>query len=35
VLWEYVCVDPEQRRRRELLTAEYVRRVDFRMNRSQ
>jgi Arylsulfotransferase (ASST) len=35
VLWEYVCVDPEHRRRRELLTAEYVRRVNFPMNKSQ
>jgi len=35
VLWEYVCVDPEHRRRRELLTAEYVRHVNFPMNKSQ
>jgi len=35
VLWEYVCVDPEHRRRRELLTAEYVRHIDFPMNKSQ
>ncbi len=35
VLWEYVCVDPEHRRRRELLTAEYVRHADFAMNHSQ
>ncbi len=35
VLWEYVCVDPEHRRRRELLTAEYVRHVGFPMNKSQ
>jgi hypothetical protein len=33
VLWEYVCVDPEHRRRRELLTAEYVRNAGFRMNK--
>jgi hypothetical protein len=33
VLWEYVCVDPEHRRRRELLTAEYVRNVGFQMNK--
>ncbi len=32
VLWEYVCVDPEHRQRRELLTAEYVRNVGFPMN---
>ncbi len=32
VLWEYVCVDPEHRRRRELLTAEYVRNVSFPLN---
>jgi hypothetical protein len=33
VLWDYVCVDPEHRRRRELLTAEYVRKVGFPMNK--
>jgi Arylsulfotransferase (ASST) len=33
VLWEYICVDPDHRGRRELLTAEYVRKVSFRMNR--
>jgi hypothetical protein len=35
VLWEYVCVDPEHRRCRELLTAEYVRNAGFRMNRDE
>jgi hypothetical protein len=34
VLWEYVCVDPQHRSRRELLTAEYVRNVGFPLNRA-
>jgi Arylsulfotransferase (ASST) len=35
VLWEYVCVDPDHRQRRELLTAEYVRNVGFPLNKDQ
>jgi Arylsulfotransferase (ASST) len=35
VLWEYVCVDPAHRRRRELLTAEYVRNVGFPLNKGE
>jgi hypothetical protein len=32
VVWEYVCVDPEQHRRRYLSTAQYVRDVEFSFN---
>ncbi|HEY3964765.1 MAG TPA: arylsulfotransferase family protein [Planctomycetaceae bacterium] len=32
VLWEYLCVDSQQHRRRHLATAQYVRQVDFPFN---
>jgi hypothetical protein len=33
VLWEYICVDPQQHRRRRIQTAQYVHDVNFPLNR--
>jgi hypothetical protein len=33
VLWEYICVDPQQHRRRRIQTAQYVPEVNFPLNR--
>jgi hypothetical protein len=33
VLWEYICVDPQQHRQRLVQTARYVHEVRFPMNR--